>query len=155
MSEDQSPYDHGDGEVKTSCGSVFEDLGVECFDAKEFVAGFDRQYGNTVPIHPRHEIILQAALDWAKALREENAKLKRSALVEAAVEQSAEIIRLRNQVEKLREAIKPFAKIEPSMIGGKAMPHYWVSIGSPDKSSFTADDLRAARAAYEETGDGE
>jgi hypothetical protein len=102
--------------------------------------------------------------DQTGALRDENASLKARVDQEKKLHQQANAMRiqqmdrdeeektkLRSQVRMLREVLKPFVRISPTAIEGKDMPHYWVAIGSPDRSSFTDDDLRAARAAYEET----
>ena len=61
-----------------------------------------------------------------------------------------EITRLRAENAVLREALGPFAAIKPTIIDGDELPHYWVVNGSPIRSSFTADDLRQARAALSE-----
>jgi len=65
---------------------------------------------------------------------------------------------------ELREALKPFAAIEPTILSaGSSNPweqpeepleakFYWVVLGNPDRVSFTAEDLRTARAKLEGSG---
>ena len=72
--------------------------------------------------------------------------------------------RLAAENAELREALKPFAEIEPTILSaGSSLPweqpeepleakFYWVVLGSPNKVSFTNEDLRRARAKIEGSG---
>ena len=53
------------------------------------------------------------------------------------------------RIKWLEEALQPFASIDPTLIGDKPAPFYWVVIGTPDRVSFTIDDLQRAKDALE------
>jgi hypothetical protein len=92
--------------------------------------------------HPENSETLDLVLSWA---------------VSALEAQAAEIA-------ELREALKPFAAIEPTILSaGSSLPweqpeepleakFYWVVLGSPNKVSFTDEDLLRARAKLQGSG---
>lgn len=59
--------------------------------------------------------------------------------------------RLACQFARALEALKPFAEIPEADVGTAA--HYWVVIGTPDKSHFTREDLRRARSVLQSSSD--
>jgi hypothetical protein len=78
--------------------------------------------------------------------------------------QETEIERLTRERDEALEALKPFAAIpvaiqsEEYTLLGCSYPqveaaHYWVVIGTPDKSHFTREDLRRARSVLQSSSD--
>lgn len=70
---------------------------------------------------------------------------------------SAEIAKLKAELEEAREAVKPFAAIPPVVISEVTdeplwAAHYWCVVGHPDKSHFTRDDLKRAIAFLKKAG---
>lgn len=46
------------------------------------------------------------------------------------------------EIKRLREALKPFASVPPVQVD--TAKHYWMVIGTPDRSHFTREDLARA-----------
>jgi hypothetical protein len=54
-------------------------------------------------------------------------------------------------IAMLRNALRPFADIPSTTVGDKQSVFYWVVLGSPNRQSFTNDDLVEARRVIDVT----
>ncbi len=84
----------------------------------------------------------------------------------AAHDAVALLLSQENRIAELEKALEPFAAIPPTILEveeltlgrtrpAREAPFYWVVIGTPNRVSFTGDDLRRARSALTPSSPGE